>query len=644
MKHSWRMAVLLGLSALSMQGQGTVQLLNSPLSALKFEATPGAPLVDAPVGTEVALLRYEWDSARSNFIVHLAPPRVTINFPGIFNGSSMHLVDGVAPGQEMSFMVAAWYGNYYGQSARVQSSNLGPAEGPGTVIWISSSGSGGGRRAKPFALKSGRSSQSIEFSNRTEIIPGRPDLSLAVHAQTSSGLPIAYASSNPSVATVDGASVTNLHAGTTIMTAYQEGDAYFWPAIASQELAVVPPIGQGMLESVAIGTSRRLAPVGMPAILVNGTFVLATNFSARGPAMIELRTTRTDTVLLFTTDGSEPELGSTVYTGPFVLASSKTLRTRSIDLDTMASIDGNPVVIQVLPTLEAWSAGGGSVLVSPPSGAYLKNMTIYVRPLAFPGWTFLQMLGDARPSQYGMLEMHRNYCLEAVFGTSLATGTVGRGTIALSGGNTLHPFGQEVVLTALPEAGQCFSFWTGAITSTNNPLHFTVTNAHPELTAVFVPLPAGSETLLATVDGLGRVEMFPRRNQHIIGSVVRLTAIPEPDQTFVGWAGDASGFSNPLTVSLNSSLRIVAKFTRRPRLSVEGCGGEFRSDEVRLRLTGEPDHRYQIEGNANLGLGPWLPRGLATNLFGVTEWTDLIAPGDGHRLYRAVEVTVPPSL
>ncbi len=637
------MAALLCLSTVATQGQGTVQLLNTPLSALKFEATPGAPLVDAPIGTEVALLWYTWDSARSNYAVHLSPPRVTINFPGIFNGSSFHSVDGVAPGQTMDFMVAAWYGNHYGQSARVQSSSLGPSEGPGTVIWISSSGSGGGRRAKPFPLQSGRSSQSVEFSNRTEIIPGRPALSLAVHAQASSGLPVAYASSNPRVATVDGASVTNLQAGMTIITAYQEGDASFWPAIASQELAVIPPIGQGMLESVTIGTSCRLAPVGMPAILVNGTFVLATNFSVRGPATIELRTTRTDTVLLFTTDGSEPGLGSTVYTGPFVLASSRTLRTRSVDLDTMASIDGDRMEIQVLPTLDAWSAGGGSVLVDPPSGAY-RNMTAYVRSLPFPGWTFLQMLGDAKPSQYGMLEMNRNRCLEAVFGTSLATGTVGRGTIALGGGSTLYPFGQEVVLTALPEAGQSFSFWTGAVTCTNNPLRFTVTNAHPELTAAFAPLPAGSETLLATADGLGRVEMFPQRNRHITGSVVRLTAFPEPDQTFVGWAGDASGISNPLTVSLNSSLRIVASFTRRPRLSVECCGGETRSDEVRIRLAGEPGHRYQIEADANAGSGPWFPRGLATNLFGVTEWTDLISLDEGHRIYRAVEVTLPPEL
>ncbi len=425
MKHLWRMSALFWLSTASMQGQGTVQLLNSPLSALKFEATPGTPLVDAPVGTEVALLRYEWDSARSNFIVHLAPPRVTINFPGILNGSSMHSVDGVAPGQTMSFMVAAWYGNHYGHSARVHSSSLGPAEGPGTAIWIGSSGSGGGVRAKPFALQSGRSSQSIEFSNRTEIIPGRPDLSLALHAQASSGLPIAYASSNPRVATVDGASVTNLQAGTTIITAYQEGDERFWPAIASEELAVIPPLGQGMLESIAIGTSRRLAPVGMPTILVDGTFVLGTNFSVRGPATIELRTTRTETVLLFTTDGSEPGLGSTVYTGPFVLPTSKKLRTRSVDLDTMASIDSAPVDIQVLPTLDVWSAGGGSVLVDPPSGAYRKNMTAYVRSLPFPGWAFLQIPGDAKPSQYGVLEMNRNYCLEAVFGTSLATGTVG---------------------------------------------------------------------------------------------------------------------------------------------------------------------------------------------------------------------------
>ncbi len=90
-------------------------------------------------------------------------------------------------------------------------------------------------------------------------------------------------------------------------------------------------------------------------------------------------------------------------------------------------------------------------------------------------------------------------------------------------------------------------------------------------------------------------------------------------------------------VTLSRSLEIVAHFTRRPRLSVATCGGVTHSDEIQIRLTGEPGRRHVIEGNEDGGFGPWTARGQVTNVYGVTQFIDSVGPGEARRIYRSVE-------
>ena len=46
------------------------------------------------------------------------------------------------------------------------------------------------------------------------------------------------------------------------------------------------------------------------------------------------------------------------------------------------------------------------------------------------------------------------------------------------------------------------------------------------------------------------------------GSKVTLVASPARYYKFVGWAGDASGNTNPLTINMNSDKQIVAQFEK----------------------------------------------------------------------------------
>ena len=46
------------------------------------------------------------------------------------------------------------------------------------------------------------------------------------------------------------------------------------------------------------------------------------------------------------------------------------------------------------------------------------------------------------------------------------------------------------------------------------------------------------------------------------GQTVSVRAIPNPGYEFIGWSGDASGTSNPLSIRIESNISVTAQFTR----------------------------------------------------------------------------------
>src|SRR5260221_6535966 len=83
------------------------------------------------------------------------------------------------------------------------------------------------------------------------------DAAFSLSATASSGLPVTYNSSTPSVATVSGNTITIVGYGTTTITATQAGDSYYGPVSVSQILAVgpFPSITSFMPASGPVGTS-----------------------------------------------------------------------------------------------------------------------------------------------------------------------------------------------------------------------------------------------------------------------------------------------------------------------------------------------------------------------------------------------------
>ena len=54
--------------------------------------------------------------------------------------------------------------------------------------------------------------------------------------------------------------------------------------------------------------------------------------------------------------------------------------------------------------------------------------------------------------------------------------------------------------------------------------------------------------------------MYAIRSYYATGTNVTLTATPNSGGSFINWSGDASGSTNPLTVTLNSDMNITANF------------------------------------------------------------------------------------
>jgi hypothetical protein len=385
------------------------------------------------------------------------------------------------------------------------------------------------------------------------------------------------------------------------------------------------------------------SPVGIPRVFLDGVFVTRSKVYAHVSAAVSLSSTFLNAILLYTLDGADPENSGTLYEGPFVLNRSAILRAVAYNADFTQAVQLDPLQIEILPklpTMSAATAGGGSVAVDPPAGAWSSNGTAVVTATPAPGWTFLQWLGDATGTNPVVsVSMDVNKCVQAVFGTALSNIVIGSGSAVRIPAAGLYPYGTAVRLTAVPQAGNYFALWGNAASGTNNPLTFTVTNANPTVTAVFALLPANQHALTVLADGFGQVSTSPAGNRFTADTSVTLTAAPDAGQQFLGWSGDAGGTQNPLTVVMNASKVITAQFTRRPQLVPLLCGGAANGGEIQLLLTGEFGQRYSIEATTNFAVPPattpWTPLAAVTNSFGAVQFNDPVGTNQTQRFYRA---------
>jgi len=67
-------------------------------------------------------------------------------------------------------------------------------------------------------------------------------------------------------------------------------------------------------------------------------------------------------------------------------------------------------------------------------------------------------------------------------------------------------------------------------------------------------------TLQLVGNGSGTVEQTPEGARLEHGTVVTLTAVADPSSVFTGWSGDATGTTNPITLTMNADKQVTATF------------------------------------------------------------------------------------
>jgi hypothetical protein len=143
---------------------------------------------------------------------------------------------------------------------------------------------------------------------------------------------------------------------------------------------------------------------------------------------------------------------------------------------------------------------------------------------------------------------------------SLTISITGSGTVDKNPDLLDYDEGSSVTLTAAPATGWVFSNWQGDATGTTNPITLSM-NADKTIAAVFVEI---TYSVTVSITGSGIVDKDPDLLNYDEGSSVALTATPEAGWVFNNWEGDATGATNPVTLTMNEDKAVTAVFEALP--------------------------------------------------------------------------------
>jgi hypothetical protein len=175
---------------------------------------------------------------------------------------------------------------------------------------------------------------------------------------------------------------------------------------------------------------------------------------------------------------------------------------------------------------------------------------------------------------------------------TLAAAVDGGGSIERLPDYASYAGGSKVTLTAVPDEGWLFDYWSGAVTGSTNPVSLVMTGdksvtAHFKKKAYKVTLyVAGSGTLTADPDA----------TSFLFGDTLVLEATPEPGYYFGGWYGDHAGNQNPDTILVAADMKITAMFFGE----ITGIG-PTPEIEVLTVLQNSPNP-FRLETYLNVGL------------------------------------------
>jgi len=172
------------------------------------------------------------------------------------------------------------------------------------------------------------------------------------------------------------------------------------------------------------------------------------------------------------------------------------------------------------------------------------------------------------------------------------------GSVSKNPSKPTYTAGEAVTITANPNSGHTFSHWTGDASGSTNPITLTM-DGNKTVTANFTQ---NQYTLiLNTVPASsGSVVKNPDKPTYVYGEQVQLTATANPGYTFSHWTGDASGSTNPITLTMSENKTVIANFTQEnaPDISVTPLAYDF--GNVKVKKSKSASFKTQNNGKTNL--------------------------------------------
>lgn len=226
--------------------------------------------------------------------------------------------------------------------------------------------------------------------------------------------------------------------------------------------------------------------------------------------------------------------------------------------------------IQYQLTTQVTPAEAGTL--APVSGMYNEGTEVELKATPNQEYVFKNWTGDAsgddNPLKIIILEDKNITAVFEKVNYALTIDIIGEGTvnqeIVLDKSTSKdYESGTTVQLTAVPDDQWKFVEWSGDHTGSENPIQLTMDKAM-SITAKFEKV---SYALTVDIVGNGTVneEIIQAKSttDYDSGTTVQLTAIPDEGWTFVGWSGDHTATSNPIQITMDNPMQIVATFEEK---------------------------------------------------------------------------------
>ena len=253
--------------------------------------------------------------------------------------------------------------------------------------------------------------------------------------------------------------------------------------------------------------------------------------------------------------------------GPAVSNSASYQFTMNGNRTLIANFEPIPIG-QFAVVLSANPAAGGTTI---GAGSFDAGSSVTVSARVNAGYTFVDWTENGvRVSTSSNIQFtlnaNRNFVANfraipaSQFAVLLTSSPAAGGT---TDGEGAYAAGTSVTITSVANTGYTFTNWTdlasGAVVSASPNYTFAL-SANRSLVANFL-----LNTYTLTVNAVnGTVSKAPDQTRYNHGSNVVLTATPAAGYVFSSWSGDATGTTNPLTVSMTSNKNITANFTAIP--------------------------------------------------------------------------------